>query len=295
MASERPKRSRKIVNYGDHLHWVEESQLHKALLRSLNDKGSPQKQQHQQEVEDQTGRSSKPRKVKPSWQLNPDLDSSSSDDNDGVDSDSSEDSSEPVEAGCELRLTRLQTKLLAAAGMLDPETEPTGTSKTDDDQVFSRQTTLKQDLKNRNGESPDFKFSDAEEAASLFRPRAQRKFASNASPPSSRSDSPVKMHKQKVHKGSPAKRQTRVKEKQSTCERAVRASTSSTSDLTELSGLDKENHRKRRSEALSKNASKNYRASSLFNSVPKTDTFLDYLCFRNTSVKIELKDCMKNN
>ena len=276
MASERPKRSRKIVNYGDHLHWVEESQLQKALLRSLNDRGSPQKQK---DNDDEAARISKKHQY-----LQTEMESNSSDNTD--DSESSDDNSPPsTEVTCELRLTRLQTKLLEAAGMLEPASESLFKTKYDDDQVFSSKKSSDTDDENV------LELLDVEESGtSSTRLRAQRKFAANASPPSSRSYSPVKMHKQKVHRGSPTKRQ--IKEKQSTRERAMRASTSDTAELN--CHDNKENNRKRKSANLSKSATKCYPSSSLFKSVPKTDAFLDYLCFRNTTLKVELQDCMKN-
>nr|XP_039257340.1 uncharacterized protein LOC120333976 [Styela clava] len=37
----RPRRKRKLTNYGEgHLHWIEESQLHRALMKSLREKSS---------------------------------------------------------------------------------------------------------------------------------------------------------------------------------------------------------------------------------------------------------------
>lgn len=38
----RPRRKRKLTNYGEgHLHWIEESQIHKALMKSLREKKYP--------------------------------------------------------------------------------------------------------------------------------------------------------------------------------------------------------------------------------------------------------------
>ena len=288
MAAERPKRSRKIVNYGeDHLHWVEESQLQKALLRSLNDKGSsPQKSSEKQLVEPDSDKKNNAMKTK---QGSGDHSRKSKRKIFEIDDESSDESENdvalPADVSCELRLTRLQSKLLEEAGMLEPTDDIYHSSKQDnfDDNKYV--------LFESNEESADSESSDPEETTSLSRLRAQRKFAANSSPLSSRSNSPVKMHKQKAN--SMSKAQTRSKEKQSIRERAVRASTSSVSDITELNSHDKESYKQHKSTKTSQSINKNYPTSSLFNGIPKTDTFLDYLCFRNTTVKIELHDCLK--
>ena len=125
--------------------------------------------------------------------------------------------------------------------------------------------------------------------------RAQRKFACNASPPRTRSNSPVKMHRQKVNTCEwNAKETTRSKSRRRWTRtnkpmRAVRASTS------ESENMDLPRQSKQRSSEKKSNQgqSEKARPPSLFECIPKTDTFLSYLCFRNTSVKVNLHDFKK--
>lgn len=300
--SERPKRSRKVVNYGeDHLHWVEEAQLQKALLRSLADSSPTKKSSDEQLPKKQKADESKElclvqseEKMKRknvgascSAKLFPKNKDESFENSGDVIQPKSESTNHGWEDSFELRLTRLQSKLLEEAGMFSPTTD---TVVAEGDCSTKDQVSANLDLKLYVNKIED---SDAEESLSSLRVRAQRKFASNSSPPSSRGNSPVKMHKQKNYNESSGKKTTKQKEKQSTRERAVRASSTSTlSDVVETASQNKKRKRKRRFN-FNRDFNKNY-TSSLFKEVPRTDAFLDFLCFRNTTVKVELHDCMKN-
>ena len=294
MSSERPKRSRKVVNYGeDHLHWVEESQLQKALLRSLADKGSPSKKDtvDNKVPAKKVKRSEETTKAKSLFGKNKSAavnEHQESDYNSDSEADSvvCKTSSSFPDDTCVIRLTRLQSKLLEAAGMLEPTTDVDHFSTTQNDAEELEGSAFDNSSAEANEEE-----SDIEESTLASRVRAQRKFASNASPTSSASNSPVKMHKRKVN---PANfpRKHRHKQKNSASERAVRASTSSITDIVEMN-VDKSN-RKKQSAVRSLKSDNRKHGSLIFEGLPKTDAFLDYLCFRNTTVKVELHDCIKH-
>ena len=309
MSAERPKRSRKIVNYGeDHLHWVEEAQLQKALLRSLADNSPVKKSLDENSSKSSEIESISPENIKKDKNLkkgkNANLiktkgcsenslkNNSCSNHSDHGTSHSFESVGSTWEDSFELRLTRLQSKLLEEAGMLDPATDKSDNPVTEANSSANDSLLLfeKKDA-NQNISLVNTADSDADDNLTSSRVRAQRKFAANSSPSSSRGNSPVKMHRQKIHHDATNKKSGSRKEKQST--RAVRASSTSTlSDIVEVANQDKKQTRKRHQD-VSHDISKNY-SSSLFKGVPKTDIFLDYLCFRNTTVKVNLHDCMKN-
>nr|CAB3261900.1 uncharacterized protein LOC100177519 [Phallusia mammillata] len=317
MASHRPKRTRKIVNYGeDHLHWVEENQIQKALLRSLHE--SPAKKlnlrsvKHSSSTEQDDGNCSDDLSDISDTEIKPKPASS----NKRQINKSKDIKRKPMrpEENFELRLTRLQSKLLEEHGIFDPNMTPDSRSKYD--QIISdtqnhchvnlesmeEQSRLKQPVvkarkltrKNLFSSEEAYVSDEGGQESSFYRVRAQRKFASNCSPPRTRSNSPVKMHRQKQSVLSDGK------DEAPKARRSLRnmssGSASQSNYVRPVRALSSESDPHNPSDVLQTNGETGLRRSnrkslptSVFNMVPKTDKFLSYLCFRNTSIKFDLE------
>nr|XP_002130388.1 uncharacterized protein LOC100177519 [Ciona intestinalis] len=354
MSSERPKRSRKIINYEeDTLHWVEQKELHKALMRSLQEKESPLKNESHNQLGDIHGglkenpepeiclkkientetssstvkilRNPRVAALSPRVLLTS-LDShSSSNESDREDVKRRKKKVKPKtkytkhrsivghnnkaekkvtnkhEDSCGLRLTRLQSKLLEEAELFKPMINSnknfleTCESSSAHEMAMCQvtleniagalndsnlQTPRKKLLFNKDGVTESMK-NDVESSPSS-RLRAQRKFASNASPPQTRSNSPVKMHRQKQTVAWNSTKEKKQKLISTHPELVGFAKSSKTVTQVETKVVRNGNTRSK-----IRNTRK---PKSVFNGVPKTDAFLSYLCFRNTSLKRNLFD-----
>jgi len=337
MASVRPKRSRKIVNYGeDHLHWIEENQIQKALLRSLYDRESPHKVSSRASLSHEN-----PQETVLACETGDDVEcfheqsrvvSASTcsdmkvDHTEGQHSIENSMASKSIyvkdtvckpEDNFELRLTRLQSKLLEEHGIFAPselsQTSLSGegpcmTSK-NDCQVSLKDFALDKKLQCTAKQNPEtcesvqtngiqgkrsprkilfpvdvgvthFSSSKSVETGTQ-KIRAQRKFASNPSPSKSRSCSPVKMHRNKPSTNWNGRRVTRQKRNMP---RALRACSSEGDDQS----LVTEHHAKKGCTSSEKCGSSKSYPQSVFRADVKTDTFLSYLCFRNSHMKFEI-------
>jgi len=303
---QRPQRSRKLVSkHGDdQLHWIEEKALQKALLRSIHEKDSPAKKELKPNSNDES-------------HLQPQTSSIH------IVSGQSSDSKPPVgskdtaaEGQCALRLTRLQSKLLEEAELYKTckdfdsneainETPAHVTTKGQEKSAISSVGCVTpesagsriQNIGQNSSSRKKLTFTYDSPASDdcppnsdeYFKPkpaarlRAQRKFACNAFLPH-RSESPVKMNKQKLtdptweKPGSDGKRRRSLRDRS----RLFPVSTNQDSSTAVKSVVTRTRNSKSREYKLGKTQ------SQVFEKKPDADLFLNYLCFRNTTVHVEL-------
>lgn len=316
MSGKRPQRSRKLVKHGDdQLHWIEEKALQKALLRSIHEKDSPAKKKLKSVSS-----------IKEN--VNEAMQSTSKDSNEGniIGAHSSElnktvllktkETSE-TETQCALRLTRLQSKLLEEAELYKSCKEfdsdalnitPKHCVKNQDktlssdmfitpeqsgcDIVNSEQKSSRKKLNftNVSPVSDDFaKSNEYFQCKPTARLRAQRKFACNAYL-AHRSESPVKMNKQKLVDPSWGRHDPDNKKRRSLRDRSRLFPPSNSNsfekgDDESVSGKNLKGKNMGRKHGRSKS---HQTLAPVFEKTPDADVFLDYLCFRNTTVQVDL-------